>query len=50
MVKVIKGTLFKTSDKKLNTYGVMGSSSNKTDCVENTIKLAKKLGYKVVKT
>lgn len=49
MVKVIKGTLFKTSDKKLNIFGVMDSSSKKTDCVENTIKLAKKLGYKVVK-
>lgn len=49
MVKVIKGALFKTWDKKLNISGVMDSSSNKTDCLENTIKLAKKLGYKVVK-
>ena len=48
MKKVIKGTIFKSSDKKLNISDVMCGSSKKSNFVENTIKLAKKLGYKVV--
>lgn len=47
MEKVIKGTIFKSSDKKLNISDVMCSSSKKSNFVDNTIKLAKKLGYKV---
>jgi len=47
MQKVIKGIIFKTSDKKLNTSDVMCSSSKKSNFVDNTIKLAKKFGYKV---
>ena len=48
MEKIIKGTLFNTSDKKLNISDVMCSSSKKNNFVENTIKKAKELGYKVI--
>ena len=48
MEKIINGTLFNTSDKKLNISDVMCSSSKKNNFVENTIKKAKELGYKVI--
>jgi hypothetical protein len=41
MEKIIKGTMFNTSDKKLNISDVMCSSSKKNNFVENTIKKAK---------
>ena len=47
MEKVIKGILFNTSDK-LNTSDVMCSSAKKNNFVEDTIKKAKELGYKVI--
>jgi spore germination protein YaaH len=47
MEKIFKGTLFNKSDKKLNISDVMRSSSKKNNFIENAIKKAKELGYKV---
>lgn len=49
MENIIKGSLFNTSDKKLNISDVMCSSSKKNNFVEKTIKKAKELGYKIIK-
>jgi hypothetical protein len=47
MEKVIKGTILESSDKKLNVFDVMRGYPKKSNFVEDTIKLAKELGYKV---
>jgi len=49
MEKVIKGTLFKTPDKKMNISGIMCYSPKSNNFIERTIEYAKELGYRVIK-